>query len=64
MKAREIRELGAEELTLKARETVRELTALRLKNKSGDTAEKPVRIRLLRRDVARIQTVLRQRESK
>ncbi len=64
MKARDLRELGAEELALKARETARELVALRLKNKSGDTAEKPVRIRLLRRDVARMQTVQRQRESK
>lgn len=63
MKARDLRELGAEELAQKLRESARELSGLRLKNKGGN-AEKPVRIRMLRRDVARMLTVAGQRESK
>ena len=62
MKAREIREMSAEELAEKIRATSREMQELRIKNRSGDTAEKPVRIRLLRRDVARMLTVARERE--
>jgi len=62
MKARDIRELGPNELDQRVRDTTRELVDLRLKNKSGSTADKPVRIRLLRRDVARMKTVRHERE--
>ncbi|MDD5708230.1 MAG: 50S ribosomal protein L29 [Kiritimatiellae bacterium] len=64
MKARDLRELGADELAQKLRETSRELAGLRIKNRSGSGAEKPVRMRALRRDVARMLTVARERESK
>ncbi len=63
MKARDMRELSAEELAQKIRETARETAALRLKNRSaGAAAEKPARIRPLRRDLARLLTVARERE--
>jgi len=58
MKASELRELGADELAAKEREIRRELTDLRLKLASKSDVEKPVRIRALRRDVARILTVM------
>ena len=64
MKARDLRELGADELAQKLRETSRELAGLRIKSGSGSGAEKPVRMRALRRDVARMLTVARERESK
>ncbi len=62
MKARDIREMSAEELDQKVRTLTREARDLRVKNRSGDTAEKPVRIRMLRRDIARLLTVSKERE--
>ncbi len=62
MKARDLRELSADELSVKIRETSRELAALRLKNRSGVAIEKATRIRFMRRDVARMRTVAAERE--
>jgi len=63
MKATELRELKADELGQRIRETTQELRDLRLKHRTGDGAEKPLRIRTLRRDVARMLTVAREREA-
>lgn len=63
MKASVIRELGADELAQKIRESTQELRDLRLKNASGDRADKPVRIRGMRRNVARMRTIQREREA-
>ncbi|MGI6495661.1 MAG: 50S ribosomal protein L29 [Kiritimatiellia bacterium] len=62
MKASVIRELGAEELAQKIRETEVELRDLRLKN-AGHLAEHPCRIRGLRRDIARMRTIQNEREA-
>ena len=62
MKARDLRELSADELAVKIRETSRALAALRLKNRNGVAIEKATRIRFMRRDVARMQTVAAERE--
>ncbi|MDR2849124.1 MAG: 50S ribosomal protein L29 [Verrucomicrobiota bacterium] len=64
MKARDLRELGAAELDQKLREVTQELNDLRIKHKSGSGIEKPVRLRTLRHEVARIQTVKAEREAK
>lgn len=64
MKARDLRELGAEEMAQRIRETSQEIARLKLKSKSGDAADKPVRMRLMRRDIARMHTVLAEREAK
>ena len=56
MKTRELRELKAEELDQRIREVTQELRDLQLKHRTGEGADKPVRIRLLRREVARMQT--------
>ncbi len=58
MKTNELKELGVEELEAKIREVRKELNDLKLKLASKVDVEKPVRIRLLRREVARMMTVL------
>ena len=58
MKTNELKELGAEELEAKIAEVHKELDDLKLKLASKVDVEKPVRIRLLRREVARMLTVL------
>jgi large subunit ribosomal protein L29 len=63
MKARELKELGAEELAQRIREQSQELRTLRLKQKMGNGVENPLRIRSLRREVARMLTVKREREA-
>ena len=57
MKTNELKELGVEELEAKIREVRKELNDLKLKLASKVDVEKPVRIRLLRREVARMLTV-------
>ena len=60
MKMKEIIELSADELLTKRRDLRQESLHLRLQQQSGQL-EQPSRLRLLRRDVARIETVLSQR---
>mgnify|MGYP003586259894 FL=1 len=64
MKARDLRELGAAELDQRIREVSQELSDLRLKHNSGSGIEKPVRMRAMRQDIARMKTVKAQREAK
>ena len=59
MKASAIKELTGVELPQKLHDAQQELFNLRLKQSSGQL-EKPSRIRELRRDIARINTVARQ----
>ena len=61
MKVNEIRNLTTEEINAKIKETKEELFNLRLQQATGDL-EKPSRIRELRHLVARLKTVLRERE--
>jgi large subunit ribosomal protein L29 len=64
MKARDLRELGAVELDQRIREVSLELEDLRIKHRSGSGVEKPVRLRILRHEVARMKTVKAEREAK
>lgn len=57
MKAKELLELSIEELQAKERDMREETFKLNLQ-KHGGQIEKPSRIRELRRDVARIETVI------
>ena len=57
MKMKEITELSTDELLTKRRDLRQERLHLRLQQQSGQL-EQPSRLRLLRRDVARIETVL------
>jgi large subunit ribosomal protein L29 len=61
MKARELRELGAEELGVRIREKSKELADMRLKHNSGVVVEKPVRMRGMRKEIARMLTVQNQK---
>ena len=61
MKAKEIRELSTEEINKKLVEAKQELFNLRFQQATG-TLEKPSRIRDLRHTVARMKTVLKERE--
>lgn len=61
MKARDLRELSPEELGQQYEETRQELFNLQMQKSTGQL-ENPARVRLLRRDVARLKTVLRERE--
>jgi len=60
MKMKEIIELSTDELLTKRRDLRQESLHLRLQQQSGQL-EQPSRLRLLRRDVARIETALAQR---
>ena len=60
MKTNELKELGADELAAKIREVRKELADLKLKLASKVEVEKPVRIRTLRREIARMLTVQNQ----
>ncbi len=61
MKVKEIRELSTEEIQKKIVETKEELFNLRFQQATG-TLEKPSRIKELRKLVARMKTILRERE--
>jgi len=62
MKAKEARELSAPEVVTKLRETRDQLLQLRLRKHTGQI-EKTHELRSLRKDVARLETVLRQKNS-
>ena len=63
MKNNELRNLSTEELTKKISEYKEELFNLRFSQATGNL-EKPSRIRELRKLVARMKTILRERELK
>jgi large subunit ribosomal protein L29 len=63
MKMKELIELGMDELLTKRRDLRQETLHLRLQQQSGQL-EQPSRLRLLRRDLARIETELSQRVKK
>jgi large subunit ribosomal protein L29 len=60
MKMKEITELSMDELLTKRRDLRQESLHLRLQQQSGQL-EQPSRLRLLRRDIARLETVLSRR---
>ena len=61
MKSKEIRELTEAEAQAKLRDLRQEMFNLRLQQ-SAARLERPSRLRELRKDVARIETILRQRQ--
>lgn len=61
MKAAEIRELSVEELELKVKELKEELFQLRFQH-AINQLDNPMRLKAVKKDIARINTVLRQRE--
>ena len=63
MKMKEVTELVMDELLTKRRDLRQESLHLRLQQQSGQL-EQPSRLRLLRRDIARIETELSNRAKK
>lgn len=59
MKAKELRDLAAEELKEKLSELQEELFNLRFQTKFGQLGN-PLRMRIVKRDIARARTVLRE----
>jgi large subunit ribosomal protein L29 len=59
MKMSEIKDLTPQELTAKSRDLRQEIFTLRLQQASSQL-EKPARLRLLRRDIARLETRISQ----
>ena len=63
MTSKEIRDLSPAEINTKIREIRAELLQLRLKKNTGQV-EKPHLLRTLRKDIARLETILVQKNTK
>jgi large subunit ribosomal protein L29 len=63
MTSKEIRDLSPDEINTKLREVRAELLQLRLKKNTGQV-EKPHQLRVLRKDIARLETILTQKKTK
>ena len=61
LEIKELRKLSDADLMKKIKETKEELFTKRMQQANG-TLEKPVQLRELRRDVARMKTILKERE--
>jgi large subunit ribosomal protein L29 len=61
MKANKLRELSSDELVEKEKSFKKELFDLNFQKKMGNV-EKPGLFRVLKRDIARVHTILRERE--
>ncbi|MEM0898167.1 MAG: 50S ribosomal protein L29 [Verrucomicrobiota bacterium] len=61
MKITELRELTVDELSAQARDLKLEIVNLRVQQASGQL-ENPARIRTVRREIARIETVISERQ--
>ena len=62
MKAAEIRDLGVDELGAKERDLTDELFRMRIQKSMGQL-ENPDKIRMVRRDLARVKTVIREKKA-
>ncbi len=61
MKATEVRELSAEELSKKLGELKRDLFYLRMQHATNQL-DNPMKIREVKRDIARVQTIIREKQ--
>jgi len=62
MKAAKVREMGAEELNTKQRELQEQLFRLRVQQSIGQL-DNGIKLRQTRREIARVQTVLREKQA-
>lgn len=63
MKAAKLRDMTNEELAQQLREISGQMLDLRVRRGTGDQSTPPQRLRGFRRDIARIQTVTRERKA-
>ena len=62
MKVAEVRELSVDDLRLRERDLADQLFRLRIQTSMGQL-ETPIKLRLVRRDLAKVKTVLRERQA-
>lgn len=62
MTSKEIRDLSPSEITTKLREIREQLLQLRLRKNTGQV-EKPHLLRTYRKDIARLETILKQKQA-
>jgi large subunit ribosomal protein L29 len=62
MKVAELRDLGTDELGAKERDLADQLFRMRIQKAMGQL-EQPDKVRLVRRDLARVKTLLRQKRA-
>ncbi len=62
MKAKDIRELAPAEIETRLRETREALVQLRMRKHTGQI-EKPHQLRELRKDIARMETIINEKQS-
>ena len=62
MKIKDIKDLGVEELTQNGKDLAEDLFRLRIRHTSGQL-DSPVMMGRVRKDIARIKTVLREKEA-
>jgi large subunit ribosomal protein L29 len=62
MKPRELRDLSVEELAAKEKEFLNEEFQLRFKHATGQL-EQTARLKKLRREIARVKTIIREKEA-
>lgn len=62
MTSKEIRDLSPGEITTKLRETREQLLQLRLRKNAGQV-EKPHLLRVYRKDIARLETILKEKKT-
>ena len=62
MKATEVRELGVDELRARVKDLDDQLFRLRIQKSMGQL-EAPAKVRELRRDLARVKTILREKQA-
>lgn len=62
MKAKDIRDLTADEIAVKIRENKEEILNLRVQQQSGQL-ENPTRLRTLRREIAQFETILTEKSA-
>ena len=62
MKANEIREMSVDDLKSKIEELTKERFNLRFRS-ATESIENPMRFRAIRRDIARLNTILREKEA-
>ena len=62
MKVAEVRELSVDDLRAREQDLADQLFRLRIQKSMGQL-ETPIRLRLVRRDLAKVKTVLRERQA-
>jgi large subunit ribosomal protein L29 len=62
MKVAEVRELSVDDLRVREKDLADQLFRLRIQKSMGQL-ETPIKLRLVRRDLAKVKTVLRERQA-